>query len=180
MKKQRHYFANKGPSSQSYGFSSRHVQMWELDHKEGWAQKHRCFWTVVLEKTFESPLDSREIKSLNPKGNQFWVFIGRPDVETSALAPRWEELTHWKRPWRWERLRAGGEGDDRGWDGWMASLIPWTWVWVNSGSWWWTGGLVCCSSWGRKQLDMTEQLNWTEFINEYFLIKITLLLNCTS
>ena len=70
--------------------------------------------------------------------------------------------THWKRPWCWERLRAGGEGDDRGWDGWMASLTQWTWVWVNSGSWWWTGGLVCCCPWGCKESDMTEQLSWTD------------------
>ena len=74
-----------------------------------------------------------------------------------------EELTHLKRPWCWERLRAG-EGDDRGWDGWMASLTRWTWVWVNSGSWWWTGGLACCGSWGCKELDMTERLNWTKLI----------------
>ena len=66
------------------------------------------------------------------------------------------------RPWCWEGLGAGGEGDDRGWDGWMASPTRWTWSWVNSGSWWWTGGLVCCDSWGRKELDTTEQLNWTE------------------
>ena len=73
-----------------------------------------------------------------------------------------KELTHWKRPWCWEGLGAGGEGDDRGWDGWMASPTRWTWVWVNSGSWWWTGGLVCFDSWDCKELDTTEQLNWTE------------------
>ena len=79
--KSRHYFANKGPSSQSYGFPSSHVQMWELDHKEGWASKNWCFWTVVLEKTLESPLDSKEIKSVSPKGNQPWIFIGRTEAE---------------------------------------------------------------------------------------------------
>ena len=79
---------------------------------------------------------------------------------SNTLATSCEELTHWKRPWRWERLMAGGEGDDRGWDNWMASPTQWTWVWVNSGSWWWTG--KCCSSWGCKGLDTTEQLNWTE------------------
>ena len=78
--KQRHHFVNKGPSSQSYVFSSSHVWMWELDHKEGWALKNWCFWTVVLEKTFESPLDCKEIKPVNPKGNQPWVFIGRTDA----------------------------------------------------------------------------------------------------
>ena len=71
-----------------------------------------------------------------------------------------EELTHWKRPWCWEGLGAGGGGDGRGWDGWMASLIKWTWVWVNSRSWWWTGDLVCCDSWGLKELDTPEWLNW--------------------
>ena len=75
IKKQRHYFANKGPYSQSYGFPSSHVQMWKLDHKEGWASKNRCFWTVVLEKTLERPLVSKEIKSVSPKGNQPWIFI---------------------------------------------------------------------------------------------------------
>ena len=76
IKKQRHYFANKGPSSQSYGFSSGHVWMWELDHKESWAPKNWCFWTVVLEKTLESPLDCKDIQPVLPKGNQSWIFIG--------------------------------------------------------------------------------------------------------
>ena len=84
IKKQRHYFANKGLSSQGYGFSTSHVWMWELDHKEGWALKNWCFWTVVLEKTLESPLDSKEIKSVNYKGNQPWIFIGRHHVEAEA------------------------------------------------------------------------------------------------
>ena len=85
IKKQRHYFANKGPSSQDYGFSSGHVWMWKLDYKESWAQKNWCFWTVVLEKTLESPLDNKEIKPVNPKGNQPWVFIGRADAEAETL-----------------------------------------------------------------------------------------------
>ena len=84
IKKQRHHFADTGPSSQSYGFSSSHIQMWELDHKEGWALKNWCFQTVVLEKTFESPLDCKEIKSVNPKGNQPWIYIGRTDAEAEA------------------------------------------------------------------------------------------------
>ena len=89
IKKQRHYLTNKGPSSQSYAFSSGHVWMWELDHKESWAQKNWCFWTVVLEKTLESPLDYKEIKPVHPKGNQPWICIGRTDaeVETSILWP---------------------------------------------------------------------------------------------
>ena len=84
MKKQRHYFTNKGPSSQIYVFSSSHVWMWELGHREGWAPKNWCFWTVVLEKTLENPLDSTEIKPVNHKGNQPWIFIGRTDGEAEA------------------------------------------------------------------------------------------------
>ena len=84
---QRHYFTNKGPSSQSYGFSSGHVWMWELDHKEGWALKNWCFSNVVLEKTLESPLDSKETKPINPKGNQPWIFIGMTDAEAPILWP---------------------------------------------------------------------------------------------
>ena len=122
------HFANKGLSSQSFGFSSSRVWMWELDHKESWVQKNWCFWTVVLEKTFESPLDCKEIKPVNPKGNQSWCW----SWSSNTLAT-WCELTYWKRPWCWERLRAGGEKGDRGWDDWMASLTQWTWVWANSG-----------------------------------------------
>ena len=84
IKKQRHHFANKGPSSQSYGFSSSHVWMWKLDHKEGWVPKNWCFWTVVLEKTLESPLDCKEVKPVNPEGNQSWIFIGRTDAKAEA------------------------------------------------------------------------------------------------
>ena len=85
----------------------------DVDDKEGWALKNWCLWTVVLEKTLKSPLDCKEIQPVHPKGDQSWVFIGRTDVEADTL-PTWcEELTHLKRPWCWERLRAGGEGDDR-------------------------------------------------------------------
>ena len=84
INKQRHYFANKGPSSQSYGFSSSHVWMWELDYKKSWVPKNWWFWTVVLEKTLESPLDCKEIQPVNPKGNQSWIFIGRTDAEGEA------------------------------------------------------------------------------------------------
>ena len=110
IKKQRHYFANKGPSSQSCGFSSSHVWMWELNHKESWEQKNCCFWTVVLEKTFESPLDCKEIQSVNPKGNQSWIFIGRTDAEVDAPILWPPDAKNWligKDPvagqdWRWE------------------------------------------------------------------------------
>ena len=138
IKKQRHYFANKGPSSQGYGFSRGHVWMWDLDYNESWALKNWCFWTVVLEKTLESPLDCQEIQPVHPKGNQSWILIGRTnaEAETPNLAIWCEELTHLKRPWCCERLKVGGEGDDRGWNGWVASPTWWAWVWVSSGSWW--------------------------------------------
>ena len=129
-KKRRYYFAKKGSSSQSYGFSSSHVWMWELDHEESWAPKNWSFWTVVLEKTLESPLDCKEIKPVNPKGNQSWIFIGGTDAEAEApilWAPDSKNWLIWKDPY-WERLKAGGEGDDRRWDGWMVSLTQWTWV----------------------------------------------------
>ena len=87
IKKHKHHFANKGPYSQSYGFSSSHVWIWELDHKEGGASKNWFFWTVVLEKTLESPLDHMEIKPVNLKGNQLWIFIGRTDTEAPILWP---------------------------------------------------------------------------------------------
>ena len=110
--KSRHYFANKSASSWGYGFSSGHAWMWELDYKENWVPKNWCFWTVVLEKTLESPLDCKEIPPVHPKEDQSWVFIGRTDVE--AETPVWatwcEELTHLKRPWYWERLKAGEKG----------------------------------------------------------------------
>ena len=88
--------------------------MWELDYKESWAPKNWCFWTVLLEKTLESPLDCKEIQPVHPKGDQSWIFIGRTDTEgeSNTLAIYCEKLTHWERPWCWERLKAGGEGDD--------------------------------------------------------------------
>ena len=102
--------------SQSYDFSSCEVWIWELDHKESWVLKNWCFWTVVLEKTLESPLDCKEIQPVHPKGNQSWILIGRTylKLKLQYLATSYEELTHWKRPCCWERLKAGGEGDDRG------------------------------------------------------------------
>ena len=155
------YFANKGLSSQGYGFSGGHVWMWELDCEESWVLKNWCFWTVVLEKTLESPLDCKEIQPVHPKGDQSWVFIGRTnaEAETPILWPPHAKSWLTGKDQCWEGLGAG-EGDDRGSDGWMASPTLWTWVWVNSGSWWWTGRPG--NSWGGKQLDMTEWLNWTE------------------
>ena len=137
--------------------------MWKLDCEESWVPKNCCFWTVVLEKTLESPLDCKEIQPVHPKGDQSWVFIGRNDAkaETPVLWPPHEKLTHWKRLWCWEGLGAGGEGDDRGWDGWMASPARWTWVWVDSGSWCWTGRTGVLQFMGSQRVghDWTE-LNW--------------------
>ena len=164
IKKQRHYFANKGPSSQGYSFSSGHVWMWELDCEESWAPKNWCFWTVVSEKTLESPLDCREFQPVHPKGDQSWGFIGCWSWNSNTLATWCKGLTHLKRPWCWEGLEAGGEGDDRGWDSWMASPTQWAWVWVNSGSWWWTGrpGVLQFMGLQRVGHNWVTELNWTE------------------
>ena len=110
IKKQRHHFASKGPSNQSYVFSSSHVWMWELDNKKGWALKNWCLWTVVLEKTLESLLDIKEIQPVHPKGNQSWIFIGRTDAEAETpilWPPDTKSWLIWKDPdagkeWRWE------------------------------------------------------------------------------
>ena len=123
-----------------------------------------CFWTVLLEKTLESPLDCKEIQPVHPKGNQSWMFIGRTDAEAEApntLATWCKELTHWKRPWSWERLKAGREGNDGGWDSWTASPIRWTWVWVSSGSWWWTGKSGVLQSMGfQSQTRLSDRTDW--------------------
>ena len=115
LKKQRHYFANKGPSSQGYGFSSGHVLMWDLDCEESWVPKNWCFWTMVLEKTLENHLDYKEIQPVHPKGNQSWIHWKDWcwSWSSNTLATWCEELTHWKRPWCWERWKARGEEDDR-------------------------------------------------------------------
>ena len=97
IEKQRLDFTNKRPSSQSYSLSSSHVWMWELDYKESWALNNRCFWTVVLEKTLESPLDCKEIQPVHSKGDQPWDFFGRNDAKAETLATSCEKLTHWKR-----------------------------------------------------------------------------------
>ena len=114
----------------------------------------------MLEKTLESPLDSEEIKPVSLNGNQSWIFIGRTDAEAETLATWCKELTHWKRSWCWERLKAGGEGDDRGWDGWKASLTWWTWVWASSGSWWWTE--KTCAAVHEVAKSRTQLSDWTE------------------
>ena len=138
--------------------------MWELFYKDSWALKNWCFWTVGLEKTLENPLDSKEIKPGNPKGNQSWIFIARTDVEVETLI-LWlpDELTPWKRPWCWERLKAGGEGEDKGWDGWMVSPTQWTLAWVSSRNWWWTGKPGMLQSMGSRRVNtMSDSVNWTD------------------
>ena len=139
--------------------------MWELDHQKIWAPKNWCFWIVMLEKTLESPLDSKQIKAVNPKRTQSWIFIGRTDTEAKApilWPPNAKKLTYWKRLWFWERSKAGGEGDGRGWDGWMESLTWWTSVWAGSGSWWWAGKPGVLQSLGSQRVghDWVTELNW--------------------
>ena len=140
--------------------------MRELDYKESWAPKNWCFWTVVLENTLENPLDHKEIQPVHPKRDQSWKDLCW-SWNSNTLATWCKELTHWKRAWCWERLRAG-EGDDRGWDGWMASLTQWTRVWVNSWSWWWTGrcDVLQFMESQRVRRDWVTELNWRHSIND--------------
>ena len=168
IKKQTCYFANKGQYSQNYGFSSGHVWTWDLDHKEGWALKNWCFWTVVLKKTLESSLDCKEIQSVHvhPNGNQSWIFIGRTDAEA-------ETLVLWPLIWRTDSLEKTlmlGKiegGRIRGWQGmrWLDGITDVVDMSLSrlrelvKGQ----GSLACCSPWGRKEVDTTEQLNWTEW-----------------
>ena len=115
--------------------------MWELCCEESWASKNWHFWTVALEKTLESPIDCKEIQPVHSKGDQSWVYLGRNDAEAETPVLRSSHSKSWLigKDWCWEGLGARGKGYNRGWDGWMASLTQWMWVWVNSGSWWWTG-----------------------------------------
>ena len=168
VKNQKHYFTNKGPSSQGYGFSSSHVWMWELDCEEGWAPKNSCFWTVVLEKTLESPLDCKEIKPVCPKGNQSWIFIGMTDAETETPIIWPPDVKNWLigkdsdagKDWRQEERRTT-EDEMVAWHHWLNGYEFKQASGVGDGQ----GSLVCCSPWGHKESDMTEQLNltdWTE------------------
>ena len=165
IKKQRHYFVNKGPSSQGYGFSSGHVWMLELDYKESWALKNWCFGTVVLEKTLESPLDCKEIQPVHPEGIQSWEFIGRTDVEAETpilWPPDAKSWLIWKDPDAGKDRRQGKKGTTEvemvGWhhrlNGHEFESTPG----VGDGQ----GGLVCCSLRGYKELDTTERLNWAD------------------
>ena len=163
IQKQRHYFGNEGPSSQGYGFSSSHVWLWELDYKESWASKNWCFGT--WEESWESFRLCKEIKTVHPKGDQSWVFIGRIDVkaETPILwPPDAKSWLIWKDPdagQDWGQEEKGTTEDEV--VGWHHRLkgheFGWT-LGVGDGQ----GGLACCGSWGHKESDTTEQLNWTE------------------
>ena len=159
IKKKRQHFGDKGLYSQSYGFSSSHVWMWELDHKEAWALKNWCFWTVVLEKVLESPLDRKEIQPVHPKGDQSWVFIGGTDVEGETPILRPPHVTSWligKDPDAgkdWGQEEKGATEDEM--VGWHHRLNGHGFGWtpgVSDGQ----GGLACCDSWGHKESDTTE------------------------
>ena len=162
IKKVETYFAKKGPSSQCYGFSCSHVQMWELDHKESWALKNWCFWTVVLEKTLESPLDWKEMKPANPKGNQPWTFIGRiyAEAETPVLWP--PDSKSWlirkdpdaRKDWRQEEK---GTTEDKmvGWHHQFNGHEFEQALGDGEGQ----GSRACCNPWGCKESDTTKQLN---------------------
>ena len=167
IKKQRHYFTDEVLYSQSCGFSSSQIWMWELDYKESWVLKNWCFWTVVLEKTLESPLDCKESQPVHPKGDQSWVFIGRTDVEAETpilWPPDVKSWFIWKDPDAgrdWGQEEKGTTEDEMvGWHHWLDGHgFGWT-LGVDDGQ----GGLAYCGSGDCKVLDMTERWNWTELI----------------
>ena len=155
IKKPRHYFGNKDPSSQGYGFSRSHVWMWELDYKESWAPKNWCFWTVMLEKTLDSPLEYKEIQQFHPKGNQSWIFIGRTDAEAETpvfghLMQRTDSLEKTLMLREIEDRRRRGPQRTR-WHHWLNGHE----FEQDLGNSERQGSLACCSPWGRKESDMT-------------------------
>ena len=165
MKKQTYYFVNKDLSSQSCGFSNSHGWMWKLDHKESLAPQNWWFWHVVLEKTLESPLDCEEIQPVHSKGDQSWVFIWRTDAEAETLILWPPHAKSWLigkdpdagRDWGQEE-KGTTEDEMAGWHYWLnGHELGWT-PGVGDGQ----GGLACCDSWGCKESDTTERLNWTE------------------
>ena len=166
IQKQRHYFANKGPSSQSYGFSSGHVWMWELDYKASWALKNWCFWTVVLEKTLESPLDCKEIQPVHPKGDQSWVFIGG-----LMLKLKLQYFGHLK--WRADSFEKtlilgkieGRRRSRRQRMRWLDGISNTMHMgWVDSRSWWWTGRSGTLQFMGSQRVghNWATELNWSD------------------
>ena len=164
IQKQRHYFADEDPSSQGYGFSSSHVWMWELDCEEGWAPKNWCFWTVLLEKTLESPLDCKEIQPVHSEGDQPWDFFGRDDAKAEAPvlwpphAKSWLIGKYFDAERDWGQEEKGITEDEMaGWHHWLDGRES---EW-NPRDGHGQGGLAWCDSWGHKESDTTEQLNWT-------------------
>ena len=160
--KQRHHFADKGSSSQSYDFSSSHVWMSDFNYKESWASQNWCFWTVMLEKTLEHTLDCKLIKAGNPKGNQSWTFIRWTDAKDYSPILWPSESENWlfaedPYPEKGERYRKGNDGR---WDGWIASPTQWTWIWACSGSLWCTGkpGVLQCMGSQRVRHDWETEL----------------------
>ena len=169
LKSSDNYLAYKGPSSQSYGFSSSHVWMWELDHKESWAPKNWCFWTVLLEQTLESPLDSKEIQPVNPKGKQSWIFIGRTDVEAEAPILWPSDVKNWfmgKDPdaGKIEVRRRRGRQRMRWLDG-ITDLMDMSLG--KSRSWWWTGKSRVLQSMRSQRVghEWVTEMNWTEAVH---------------
>ena len=160
----------KGLSNESYGSSNSHVGMWELDHKESWALKKWCFWTAVLEKTLESPLDCKEIQPVHSKGNQSWIFTGRTDANTEAPILWPPDVKNWltgKDPdagkdWRQEE-KGMTEAEMVGWHHWVDGH-----VWISSRSWWWTRMPGVLQPMDHKESYTTKRLNWAELIGRKF------------
>ena len=211
IKKQRHYFANKGPSSQSYGFSSSHVWMWELVYKESWVLKNWCFWTVVLRRLLRVPWTARRsnqsiLKEISPEYSleglllklKLWYFghmMQRMDsLEKTLILGK----TEGKRRKGWQRMKWLGSitdsmdmnlskfreimedtrawyatGDNRGWDGWMASLTQWTWIWINSRSWWWTGRPGVLQSMESQRAGHNWATELTGWLNSHLCLMFT-------
>ena len=166
LKKKRHHSADKGLHSQSYGFSCSHVCMWNLDHKESWVPQNWCFVIVALEMNLEIPLNCKEIKAVNPKGNQTWIFIGRTDAEAQSPTLWPPDVKNWlngKDPdagkdWRQEEKRTI-EDEMVGWHQWLDGHEFEQALGVGDGQ----GSLACCSPWGCKELDTAEWLNWSVY-----------------
>ena len=174
IKNQRHYLADKGPSIETYGFSSSHVWMWELDYKESWVLKNWCFSIVMLHKTLESPLACKEIQPGHPKGNQSWIFIGRVNTEVEASIiwpPDAKNQLIGKDPDAgkdWGQEEKGTTEDDMvEWHHWLDGH-----VWANSWHWWWTGkpGMLQSMGLQRVRHNWVTGLNWTELSNRWELL----------
>ena len=162
IKKQRHYFANKGPSSQSYGFSGSHVWMWELDYKESWVRRIDAFELWCWRRLLRDPWTARRsnqsiLKEISPEYS-FKQLVLKLKLQYLG-ANNW--LIGKTKPWCFERLKAGGEEDSRGWDGWMASPTQWKWIWAHSGCCWWTGKPWRATVYGVAK-SRTWLSNWTE------------------